>query len=160
MVRLLEGTTNGSESNFFCPSVFCHWANLGLHFDLQSAFNTCLSHLIKCASSSDADADADADANVDAELRFPTSIQLLIDGTVPAGSGLSSSAAITTASVLAVLYMHQSPKKQHVISKSLVASLAIAAEKACGISVGGMDQTASVFGQPAKLLHMYVDRHT
>ncbi|PLW19191.1 hypothetical protein PCANC_09986 [Puccinia coronata f. sp. avenae] len=154
-VRAINVNPSYPEVSFqYQPHTKIFIGNGGWSDYLKSAFNTCLSHLIKCASSSDADADADADANVDAELRFPTSIQLLIDGTVPAGSGLSSSAAITTASVLAVLYMHQSPKKQHVISKSLVASLAIAAEKACGISVGGMDQTASVFGQPAKLLHI------
>jgi len=105
---------------------------------LKSAFNTSLDHLT-----------SDSTAG---ELRLPTSIELLIDGTVPAGSGLSSSAAITTAAVLAVLYIHQTPN--HSIPKSLVASLAIAAEQACGVSVGGMDQSASVFGQPAKLLHI------
>ncbi|KAI9608752.1 hypothetical protein H4Q26_004939 [Puccinia striiformis f. sp. tritici PST-130] len=78
---------------------------------------------------------------------FNTSLDHLITG-----SGLSSSAAITTASVLAVLYIHSSTKLQ--IPKTLVASLAIAAEQACGVSVGGMDQTASVFGQPDKLLHI------
>ncbi|KAI7957373.1 hypothetical protein MJO28_004468 [Puccinia striiformis f. sp. tritici] len=106
---------------------------------LKSAFNTSLDHLISSST-------------LEESTKLPKSIKFLIDGTVPAGSGLSSSAAITTASVLAVLYIHSSTKLQ--IPKTLVASLAIAAEQACGVSVGGMDQTASVFGQPDKLLHI------
>ncbi|EFP81724.1 galactokinase [Puccinia graminis f. sp. tritici CRL 75-36-700-3] len=106
---------------------------------LKSAFNTTLDHLRSSSSHG-------------GKVRQPTSIKFLIDGTVPAGSGLSSSAAISTASVLAVLYIHQSAN-QH-IPKTLAASLAIASEQACGVSIGGMDQTASVFGQPAKLLHI------
>lgn len=111
---------------------------------IKSSFNVCLDHLRHSSGL--------------IELRLPSSIQLLIDGTVPPGSGLSSSAAITTASVLTVLHIHRS--NQHQISKDLVASLAIKAERACGINVGGMDQTASVFGQPDKLLHIEFEPET
>ncbi|OAV96546.1 galactokinase [Puccinia triticina 1-1 BBBD Race 1] len=122
----------------YAPSAKIPVGNGGWSDYMKSAFNTCLDHLRNSSSS--------------VEVHLPTSIKFLVDGTVPAGSGLSSSAAITTASVLAVLYIHQSAK-QH-IPKTIAASLAIAAEQACGVSVGGMDQTASVFGQPAKLLHI------
>ena len=69
------------------------------------------------------------------------SMQVLLSGTVPAGGGLSSSAAFVCASALAVLRAHRLP---HIEKKDIV-ELAIISERACGVNSGGMDQAASVF---------------
>ena len=71
----------------------------------------------------------------------PVSMEVLVDGTVPAGGGLSSSAAFVCASALAVLHAHG---ETHVVKKELV-ELAIVAERAVVVNSGGMDQAASVF---------------
>lgn len=71
----------------------------------------------------------------------PSSMQILVDGTVPAGGGLSSSAAFVCASALAVL---RSNKVEHVSKRELV-ELAIVSERSVGVNSGGMDQAASVF---------------
>ena len=68
-------------------------------------------------------------------------MNILVDGTVPAGGGLSSSAAFVCASALAVLRAHH---HTNVIKKELV-ELAIVSERAVGVNSGGMDQAASVF---------------
>ncbi|MBW0491128.1 hypothetical protein O181_030843 [Austropuccinia psidii MF-1] len=118
------------------PSSKLELANGGWPDYLKSAFNIALDHLQASSSL----------------MRIPTSIKFLVHGTLPAGSGLSSSAAFITASLLAILHIHQPLGSQ--LSKSLVASLATVAEQACGVSVGGMDQTASVFGWPGQVLHI------
>lgn len=69
------------------------------------------------------------------------SMSVLVDGTVPAGGGLSSSAAFVCASALAVL---RANGEQNVIKKELV-ELAIVSERSVGVNSGGMDQSASVF---------------
>ncbi|SLM37192.1 galactokinase [Lasallia pustulata] len=69
------------------------------------------------------------------------SMKVLIDGTVPSGGGLSSSAAFVCASALAVL---RANGQKHVLKKELV-ELAIVSERAVGVNSGGMDQAASVF---------------
>ncbi|MCJ1465570.1 galactokinase [Pseudocyphellaria aurata] len=71
----------------------------------------------------------------------PSKMQILVDGNVPAGGGLSSSAAFVCASALAVLRSNQ---VEHVSKKELV-ELAIVSERAVGVNSGGMDQAASVF---------------
>lgn len=71
----------------------------------------------------------------------PCSMKVLIDGTVPSGGGLSSSAAFVCASALAVL---QANGQKQVLKKELV-ELAIVSERAVGVNSGGMDQAASVF---------------
>ena len=71
----------------------------------------------------------------------PCGMQVLVDGTVPAGGGLSSSAAFVCASALAVLRangLREVPKKELV-------ELAIVSERSVGVNSGGMDQSASVF---------------
>ena len=68
-------------------------------------------------------------------------MEVLVDGTVPAGGGLSSSAAFVCASALATLRANGSdtvPKKELV-------ELAIVSERSVGVNSGGMDQAASVF---------------
>lgn len=71
----------------------------------------------------------------------PCSMHILVDGNVPAGAGLSSSAAFVCASALAVLY---SNGVENVSKKELV-ELAIVSERSVGVNSGGMDQAASVF---------------
>ncbi|EGG00622.1 uncharacterized protein MELLADRAFT_45387 [Melampsora larici-populina 98AG31] len=86
------------------------------------------------------------------QVSVPSKINLLFDGNLPIGSGLSSSATMTIGSVLSFRRL-LSPKSK-VIKKHLVIKLAIESERSCGISVGGMDQTASVFGEINKLLYI------
>ncbi|KAL8815164.1 MAG: hypothetical protein Q9223_005674 [Gallowayella weberi] len=71
----------------------------------------------------------------------PCNMEILVDGNVPAGGGLSSSAAFVCASALAVL---RANGKEDVKKKELV-ELAIVSERAVGVNSGGMDQSASVF---------------
>ena len=71
----------------------------------------------------------------------PRGMDVLVDGSVPAGGGLSSSAAFVCASALATLRasgIHQVPKKELV-------ERAIVSERSVGVNSGGMDQAASVF---------------
>lgn len=86
------------------------------------------------------------------QVAIPSKINLLFDGNLPIGSGLSSSATMTIGSVLSFIRL-LNPKSK-VIKKHLVIKLAIESERLCGISVGGMDQTASVFGEINKLLYI------
>ncbi|EPE09078.1 galactokinase [Ophiostoma piceae UAMH 11346] len=69
------------------------------------------------------------------------SLQVVMDGTVPVGGGLSSSAAFTSASALAVMYANSSDK----IDKTELTEVAIVSERNVGVNSGGMDQSASVF---------------
>lgn len=68
-------------------------------------------------------------------------MEVLVDGTVPAGGGLSSSAAFVCASALATLRAYGSDK----IPKKELVELAIVSERSVGVNSGGMDQAASVF---------------
>jgi len=78
----------------------------------------------------------------------PRSMQLLIDGNVPAGGGLSSSAAFVCASTLAVMAAND-----HEISKQDLLDLCIVSERAVGVFSGGMDQAASIFSRRGFLLY-------
>ena len=80
----------------------------------------------------------------------PKSMQVLLDGTVPAGSGLSSSAAFTTASALSVLFANGETE----IDKIQLTELAIVSERAAGVNSGGMDQSASVFSVRGSALYV------
>jgi len=71
----------------------------------------------------------------------PCGMEVLVDGTVPAGGGLSSSAAFVCASALAVLCANG----QHNVIKKELVELAIVSERSVGVNSGGMDQAASVF---------------
>jgi galactokinase len=70
----------------------------------------------------------------------PKSMEVLMDGTVPSGGGLSSSAAFTSASALAVMFGNGETS----VDKTQLTELAIVSERAVGVNSGGMDQSASV----------------
>ncbi|CAK7213632.1 galactokinase [Sporothrix bragantina] len=76
----------------------------------------------------------------------PRSLQVVMDGTVPVGGGLSSSAAFTSASALAVLAANDFSHKE-AIDKTELTELAIVSERSVGVNAGGMDQSASVFSE-------------
>ncbi|KAH6718812.1 ribosomal protein S5 domain 2-type protein [Leptodontidium sp. MPI-SDFR-AT-0119] len=71
----------------------------------------------------------------------PKSMEILMDGSVPAGGGLSSSAAFVSASALAVMFANGEKE----VDKTALTELAIVSERAVGVNSGGMDQSASVF---------------
>lgn len=78
----------------------------------------------------------------------PVSMQILMDGTVPAGGGLSSSAAFVSASALAVMVANGEKD----VDKTELTELAIVSERAVGVNSGGMDQSASVFSERGSAL--------
>ncbi|KAG2227698.1 hypothetical protein INT45_004740 [Circinella minor] len=82
-------------------------------------------------------------------LEKPKGMYLLMDGTVPAGSGLSSSAAVVCTSALATI---EANKLQ--LTKQELTEIAIVAERNVGVNSGGMDQSASVFSEQQYALHV------
>ena len=86
------------------------------------------------------------------EKEFQQSIgmDILADGTVPTGGGLSSSAAFVCASALAVM---KANGVEEVDKKELV-EIAIVSERAVGVNSGGMDQSASVFPLQGSALYV------
>ena len=78
----------------------------------------------------------------------PKSMDVMIDGNVPAGGGLSSSAAFVCASALAVMAAND-----HEVSKQDLLDLCIVSERAVGVYSGGMDQAASIFSEKGFLLY-------
>ncbi|KAI1638577.1 ribosomal protein S5 domain 2-type protein [Biscogniauxia mediterranea] len=78
----------------------------------------------------------------------PKSMQVLMHGTVPAGGGLSSSAAFVTASALAVMIANGVKD----VDKKDLTEVAIVSERAVGVNSGGMDQSASVFSKMGSAL--------
>ncbi|RUS17978.1 galactokinase [Endogone sp. FLAS-F59071] len=85
-----------------------------------------------------------------ANLDNPKGMLLLVDGNVPAGSGLSSSAAFVCSSALAVIFANNLE-----LTKKELTEIAIVAERSVGVNSGGMDQAASVFS--AKGFALYVE---
>ena len=63
----------------------------------------------------------------------PKNMKILMDGTVPAGGGLSSSAAFTSASALAVMVANG----EKTVDKTELTELAIVSERAVGVNSGG-----------------------
>ncbi|CAG7921246.1 unnamed protein product [Penicillium olsonii] len=78
----------------------------------------------------------------------PASMQILVDGNVPPGGGISSSAAFVCASALAVMKANN-----HNVSKQDLLDLAVVSERAVGVYSGGMDQAASIFSKRGYLLY-------
>ncbi|KAF2761434.1 galactokinase [Pseudovirgaria hyperparasitica] len=77
-------------------------------------------------------------------------MDVLADGSVPSGGGLSSSAAFTCASALAVMTANGEER----VDKTELTELAIVSERAAGVNSGGMDQAASVFSLRDKALYV------
>ncbi|KJZ73302.1 hypothetical protein HIM_07306 [Hirsutella minnesotensis 3608] len=78
----------------------------------------------------------------------PCDMDILMDGNVPVGGGLSSSAAFVSASALAVLTANDHTP----VDKKELTELAIVSERAVGVNSGGMDQAASVFSEQGSAL--------
>ncbi|KAH6990293.1 ribosomal protein S5 domain 2-type protein [Ilyonectria destructans] len=78
----------------------------------------------------------------------PVDMELLVDGNVPVGGGLSSSAAVVSASSLAVMVANGNKA----VDKKELTELAIVSERAVGVNSGGMDQSASVFSEQGAAL--------
>lgn len=78
----------------------------------------------------------------------PKSMDVMIDGNVPAGGGLSSSAAFVCASALAVMATND-----YEVSKQDLLDLCIVSERSVGVYSGGMDQAASIFSDKGFLLY-------
>jgi galactokinase len=121
-------------------------------------------------------------------LQFPSphnhnpqfkSLQILIDGTVPTGSGLSSSAAFVVSSLISSILASlsgiskqtTSPNSRTAptgtpvttsyprLSKHAIVSNAMISERAVGVNSGGMDQAASVFGLPSRAVYIQFYPH-
>ncbi|KAI0950666.1 hypothetical protein AcW1_007917 [Taiwanofungus camphoratus] len=85
-----------------------------------------------------------------ADIR-PVPVDLLVTGSVPAGSGLSSSAAMVVASTLAFLAVND---KLSGLTKGQLVEMAMENEKRVGVNSGGMDQAASVIATPHSALYI------
>ncbi|KAK2459880.1 hypothetical protein APHAL10511_008080 [Amanita phalloides] len=93
---------------------------------------------------------------------LPVPVDLLATGTVPPGSGLSSSAALVVASSLAFLaingkldhHVHGFASTLHRLTKGELVRMAMANEKRVGVNSGGMDQAASVISDPSSALYI------
>jgi galactokinase len=84
-----------------------------------------------------------------AKLEKPKGMFILVDGNVPAGSGLSSSAAFCCASALSVITANKLK-----MTKQELTEIAIVAERNVGVNSGGMDQSASVLSEQGFALHV------
>ena len=79
----------------------------------------------------------------------PRSMNVLVDGTVPAGSGLSSSSAFVCASALAVLRANGMTS----VDKKTLVELAIVSERAVGLNSGGYGGPTVALSRPILLMH-------
>lgn len=80
----------------------------------------------------------------------PVGMDILCDGTVPSGGGLSSSASFVCTAALAVLKANGEEK----VDKTELCELAIVSERSVGVNSGGMDQSASVFSLAGTALYV------
>lgn len=71
-------------------------------------------------------------------------MKLTFNGNVPTGGGLSSSAAFCVASTLAVIKANGIDN----VSKEDLTKITIVSEHYVGVNTGGMDQCASIYGEP------------
>ncbi|TBU25011.1 Galactokinase [Dichomitus squalens] len=81
----------------------------------------------------------------------PVPVDLLFTGSVPSGSGLSSSAAMVVASTLAFLTVNN---KLDGVTKGSLVEMAMENEKRVGVNSGGLDQAASVICTPHSALYV------
>ncbi|KAK0534661.1 galactokinase [Tilletia horrida] len=81
----------------------------------------------------------------------PRTINILVDGTIPPESSLSSSAAMTVCSSLVIL---EAFGARSLVDRTEMAEVAIESERLVGVNSGGMDQAASIFGVPSHALHI------
>ncbi|TDL25723.1 galactokinase gal [Rickenella mellea] len=81
----------------------------------------------------------------------PKGVDLLVTGSVPAGSGLSSSAAMVVASTLSFLAINQ---RLDGISKGDLVNITVSNERRVGVNSGGMDQSASVISAAGAALYV------
>lgn len=86
-----------------------------------------------------------------ANPKRPVKIEVLVDGTIPPESSLSSSAAMTTCSSIVIL---ESFSARLLIDRKEMAEVAIESERLVGVNSGGMDQSASIFGIPNHALYI------
>ncbi|GAA5893341.1 uncharacterized protein JCM6883_007637 [Sporobolomyces salmoneus] len=85
---------------------------------------------------------------------LPERVCVMVNGTVPEGSGLSSSSAMTTASAMCVLDIVGRRDGEEFVNRRDVTNVAIEGERLVGVNSGGMDQSASVFSLSQHLLHI------
>ncbi|OAA40494.1 galactokinase [Beauveria brongniartii RCEF 3172] len=85
----------------------------------------------------------------------PCDMDVIMDGTVPVGGGLSSSAAFVSASALAVM----TANSQGPVDKKELTELAIVSERSVGVYSGGMDQAASVLSELGSALFVSFSPH-
>jgi galactokinase len=84
------------------------------------------------------------------DFKQSVGMDILADGTVPSGGGLSSSAAFVCASALAVMKANG----EDTVDKKELVEVAIVSERAVGVNSGGMDQSASVFPVQGSALYV------
>ncbi|KAJ7441962.1 Galactokinase [Mycena galericulata] len=85
----------------------------------------------------------------------PLPIDILVTGSVPAGSGLSSSAAMVVASTLAFLAINGKLEgSTEKITQGELVKMSMENEKRVGVNSGGMDQAASVMSVSSSVLYI------
>ncbi|CDS82431.1 related to GAL1-galactokinase [Sporisorium scitamineum] len=87
----------------------------------------------------------------ESNAKRPVKIEVLVDGTIPPESSLSSSAAMTTCSSIVVL---EAFNARQLIDRKEMAEVAIESERLVGVNSGGMDQSASIFSIPNHALYI------
>lgn len=81
----------------------------------------------------------------------PLGMQAMFTSNIPAGSGVSSSAALIVASTLAFLVVNG---KLASVTKGDLVGMSILNEKKVGVHSGGMDQSASILSSPGNVLYI------
>eukprot|EP01083_Nonionella_stella_P112664 331729_1 len=84
-----------------------------------------------------------------AKTTQPVGINMLVDGTIPKGAGLSSSSALVCASAIAVARANNLK-----IDPTSMADICIKSEKFVGLDGGGMDQAICMLAEPGFAKHI------
>lgn len=84
------------------------------------------------------------------DFKKSVGMDVVADGNVPSGGGLSSSAAFTCTSALSVMKANGVDK----VDKKELVEVAIVSERSVGVNSGGMDQAASVFPHRGSALYV------